>query len=396
MTAPGKPHVLIIGPGLGDLALAQALHQQDILVEAFQPSLDPRFQAWTIGHNSVIDELMMSLPSQTPHLSTVEVFLPLALPTQTTFNPNHGAQSAGNEVFFRRDGQYLQPRLANNTPVHFDKIVSTLHEGADGRITVHFTDSTRATGDIVVGAEGFSSALRQNPVQPDPAHVLPMTTMLGGLTVPGSEFGRQLELRYSGYATGDAGLQNDGREKMSVGLGPASADDPSGGYYYWSMTDGTSTASGSPQWLSSDMPETASGVIEKTGLMQPDVTEATPSFREREIQSLPAGDTTLLGDAAHCMTLSVRGEGGVQAMRHALHLSRTMANSGATKSEVQQMMAEYQEKMLRKGGDAIGLSREQWTRGSEATRASWSAEGTILPPQKVSAGDCPFVKLGFF
>jgi 2-polyprenyl-6-methoxyphenol hydroxylase-like FAD-dependent oxidoreductase len=49
MATEFKPHVLIIGAGLGGLTLAQALRKQGVSFEVFERSPDSRFQGWAIG-----------------------------------------------------------------------------------------------------------------------------------------------------------------------------------------------------------------------------------------------------------------------------------------------------------------------------------------------------------
>jgi 2-polyprenyl-6-methoxyphenol hydroxylase-like FAD-dependent oxidoreductase len=46
-----KPHVLILGAGLGGLTLAQALRKKGISFEVFEKDkgLHARFQGWAIG-----------------------------------------------------------------------------------------------------------------------------------------------------------------------------------------------------------------------------------------------------------------------------------------------------------------------------------------------------------
>ncbi len=48
MASP-KPHVLIIGAGLGGLTLAQALRKQGISFEVFEAAPEGRAQGWAIG-----------------------------------------------------------------------------------------------------------------------------------------------------------------------------------------------------------------------------------------------------------------------------------------------------------------------------------------------------------
>lgn len=100
----------------------------------------------------------------------------------------------------------------------------TLEEGSDGTVTVHFKDGTTAKGDIVIGADGVSSAVGQHLLPSDPVRVLPIATVVGEVELSGRNFERQLELGYSGYVASDAGAKGDGRGQMFVGLNSISAD----------------------------------------------------------------------------------------------------------------------------------------------------------------------------
>lgn len=269
---------------------------------------------------SIIDELISSFPSGMPPLQNVDIFLPLSLPAQMVFyqnnelEPRYGVQDTGSKAIIRCNRQRLRSWLATGIPIRFNKVAGTLEEDADGRVTVHFKDGTTATGDLVVGADGVSSAVRQHLVQPDPVHVLPIATVVGEVTLSGRDFERQLELGYSGYVASDAGSKGDGRGGMFVGLNSVSSDGKSGSYY-WSMTYFDPAASNLPHWTSSATKEERYKLaLEKTNHHLPDFTEIIRKtgpegisdsplcFRELEIQSLPVGRVTLLGDAAHCMT----------------------------------------------------------------------------------------------
>jgi hypothetical protein len=82
-------------------------------------------------------------------------------------------------------------------------------------------------------------------------------------------------------------------------------------------------------------------------------------------------------------------------MRDALKLSRILtkiAKSNASEDETKHLMAEYQDEMLERGGNAVRLSREEWTKVSDGTRAGWGTRGSSLPPTKVSLSDIPLAK----
>jgi hypothetical protein len=95
-------------------------------------------------------------------------------------------------------------------------------------------------------------------------------------------------------------VKGDGRGQMFVGLNSVSADGKLGSHY-WSMTYFDLTASNLPYWTSSVSKERKYELaLEKTGLEG--ISDSLLCFRELEIESLPVGKITLLGDAAHCMT----------------------------------------------------------------------------------------------
>jgi len=260
-----------------------------------------------------------SFPSDMAPLSTVDVFLPLSLPAQMIFyqnnqlQPRYGVQDSGNKTIIRSNRQKLRAWLATNISIHFNKAATSVTEGENG-LTVHFKDGTSAKGDIVIGADGVSSAIRQHLVKPDPIHVLPIATVVGEVVLSGSDFERQLELGYSGYVASDAGSKGDGRGQMFVGLDSVSADGKSGNYY-WSMTYFDLDASVLPHWITSASKETKYNLaLEKTSHLLPEfreiisktgvegILDSSMCFRELEIESLPNGRVTLIGDAAHCMT----------------------------------------------------------------------------------------------
>lgn len=268
---------------------------------------------------SIIDKLIASFPSDMAPFSTVDIFLPLSLPAQMIFyqnnrlEPRYGVQDTGNKAILRSNRQRLRAWLATNIPISFNKVASTVEDGEDG-ITVHFKDGTSAKGDIVVGADGVNSAIRQYLVNPDPVHVLPIATVVGEGRLSGRDFERQLELGYSGYVASDAGSKGDGRGQMFAGLNSVSEDGKSGNYY-WAMTYFDPTASNLPHWTSSVSKERRYKLaLEKTSHLLPEFREIIENigpegisdnplcFREVEIKSLPAGRVTLVGDAAHCMT----------------------------------------------------------------------------------------------
>lgn len=270
--------------------------------------------------HSIIDELKDNFSVDMPPLDLADIFLPLSLPAQIIFygnnelEPRFGVQDSGNKDILRCNRQRLRSWLATNIPINFDLSASTLEETTDSRIKVTFKNGSSAIGDLVVGADGVNSVVRQYLVQPDPVHVLPIAAVVGELVLSGKDFEKQLEMGYSGYVAHDANSNEEGRGRMFVGLNSVNADGKSGNYY-WSVNWIESTASTLPHWTSTASKKTKYELaLEKTSYLRSEFTEIIRQtgpegmsetqicFRELEVPSLPAGRVTLLGDAAHCMT----------------------------------------------------------------------------------------------
>lgn len=80
-------------------------------------------------------------------------------------------------------------------------------------------------------------------------------------------------------------------------------------------------------------------------------------------------------------------------MRDALYLSKTLgliSRSGADNNEVKRLIREYQEEMLSRGGNAVRLSRSEWTKVSQEQRSSWGSHRSIIPPREVILSDIPW------
>ncbi|KAJ5404320.1 FAD-dependent urate hydroxylase [Penicillium cosmopolitanum] len=410
MASQDKPHVLIIGAGLGGLVLAQALRKQGISFQVFEKTSDSRFQGWAIGIHSIIDDLLEHFSSDMPPINLTDIFLPLSLPAQMIFygsnevEPRYGVQDAGSKAVIRCNRQRLRSWLATNIHINFGSAATTLEEIPGNRVRVNFENGSSAIGDILVGADGVNSAIRQYLVQPDPVHVLPIATVVGEVVLSGKEFEKQLELGYSGYVAHDANSQDEGSGRIFVGLNSVNADGKSGNYY-WSVSYIDPAASNLPHWTSyankarryelalektSHLKSEFTEIIRQTGVQG--VSDIQMCLRELELQDLPTGRVTLLGDAAHCMT-PFRGEGGVQAMRDALHLSKAITlivKNTDGGNELNSVMGEYQKEMLSRGGTAVRLSRNEWTKVSQEERSSWGTRRSIIPSKKVLLSEIPW------
>ena len=129
----------------------------------------------------------------------------------------------------------------------------------------------------------------------------------GELQLTGDAFKRQLELGNSAYVAGGEGFH------LYVGLSSVFSD-ASGGNYYWFLNVYDPQAINEPYWTASaSKREMLDYALEKTKALHPRFGEivrltseegilARPIvFRDLEIDSIPNGCITLIGDAAHPM-----------------------------------------------------------------------------------------------
>src|SRR2546426_2764380 len=169
--------VLVIGGGLGGLCLAQGLCKAGVDVAVYER--DAGLAVRTQGHRVHIDSrgeqaLHECLPS-----SLYELFLATGgQPSKgvTMFSVVDGQMKEGATRPFPEGGSdefitvgsavdrltLRQILLAGlDDSVHFNKAFARYEQQEDGRVWSHFTDGTRASGDVLVAADGVGSRIRE-------------------------------------------------------------------------------------------------------------------------------------------------------------------------------------------------------------------------------------------
>ncbi|KAG0373720.1 hypothetical protein BGX24_011329 [Mortierella sp. AD032] len=163
----GQPTVLIVGAGLGGLMLGALLEKADIPYAIFERTAEvkPLGSALLIGPN------MIPIFSQ---LGIEEEFIAMGRPTpKITVNREGGPPlyivSSLPQVEYTGYYSYIVSRplfydlLMKQVPahkIHFNKRVLTISDKED-RVKIHTSDNCVYEGDILVGADGAYSAVRQ-------------------------------------------------------------------------------------------------------------------------------------------------------------------------------------------------------------------------------------------
>ncbi|KAH8156921.1 hypothetical protein CIB48_g11325 [Xylaria polymorpha] len=388
-----KPRVLIVGAGLCGLTLAQCLRKRGIPFEIFDRDVNILArQGWAIAIHSIIDDLSSSFCSDMPPLrESADHLLPLKLEPQICFY-GHGqkmtVENTPETPCLRLNRLLFRRWLATHIPIQWGKRLRRVEEEGN-RITVHFEDGTSASGDILVGADGVNSVVREHLLGRPNSEVLnsiPISSVWGETTLSGEALERQLSLAHSTYACSSQELG------CVILVGLNKVNDDLSADYYWCVGWDDHDVGKSGHWL-----QDASGaakhdcVMNKTESLEPkfrEIFQLTPVtgilpgqaiYRDLIIPSLPAGRIILVGDAAHAMT-PFRGEGGVQAMEDALNISEGLGHINLEDStDIGLALGPYQREILERGQTAVLRSRNA-NRNNQQAHNKIVAWGHVAKP----------------
>ncbi|KAI4235091.1 MAG: hypothetical protein LQ349_003387 [Xanthoria aureola] len=408
-------HVLIVGGGLGGLGLAQSLRKQGISFEIFErdENADSRFQGWAIGLHTIINDLQKAFPSDVGDLKAATDHLqPLDLPAQIgLYFPGMegrlGVEDTPEAPIVRAERRRLRDWLATNIPIQWGKRVQRIVDN-DDEVSVYFEDGTSAKGDILVGADGIKSVVRTHLLQRPSEELLklvPLSAVVGEVTLSGEEFKRQLALGHSAYifASPNLGFFNFG------GLHYVLPDGVSGRHYWMYMEPDPEVAK-PDHWLqTASQQEKLDYVVKKVSAMPPkfqEIFKLTPAsgikkephvWRDLELTSLPTGRVILVGDAAHAMT-PFRGEGGYHTLIDVLKLSKVVGQLDAKDiGAIKAAVAEYNTEMLARGSEAVRSSRNvqkpQKTSDGKMKLISANQEARPLPEEDIKLERVPEVAI---
>lgn len=111
-----------------------------------------------------MDDLKAAFPDSMPSIEQTNHLLPLDLGVELAMYAQGSTKKVGvrddTGKVLRTNRKRLRHWLATDIPVQFNKKTVAIEERDDG-VTVHFSDGSSATGDIVVGADGVHSISKQ-------------------------------------------------------------------------------------------------------------------------------------------------------------------------------------------------------------------------------------------
>ncbi|MCJ1396712.1 hypothetical protein MMC18_009604 [Xylographa bjoerkii] len=376
--------VLIMGGGLGGLALAQALRKQQIPYLVFERDAGAfsRGQGWAIALHTILGELLGSIPNDLPPLCE----------TAVTHNLGRGASYTSRAAFFDAysgekkmdiggdlgDPKYfirvtrskIRDWLGTHIDIQWNKRF-VRYEESDHGVTAFFEDGTSATGEMLIGCEGINSQVRTQLFSPNSPQLNRVCTgaIVGNVTLSKAQYEVQLENARSFYFI----LGKDFR--MLIGM-TFVAEDKATAQYYWVINWPDVEADSPDFWALKDPPadrlafvlkkiegvnERFASVVKATKVEEMAKPLAIKDLLPREI---PRGRVSLLGDAAHPMT-PFRGEGANNAIQDGLNLAKIINAEVAMterlsgqKWNVPSLLKIYEEEMLKRNTKSVLASRE--------------------------------------
>jgi 2-polyprenyl-6-methoxyphenol hydroxylase-like FAD-dependent oxidoreductase len=420
--------VLVIGGGIGGLALAQGLRKSGINVDVYERDATPtdRLQGYRVHINPTGSRALDAcLP---PHL--FDAF------TRTCGRPSRGIRfltergdallSAGmSDLGAASDDPVARHRSVSritlrqvllsglNDVVHFGKAFTHYCETADGRVVAYFEDGTSAEGDILVAADGGGSRVRRQKLPraeridtgvvaiagkvfldgPMRAKIAP--GLLDGMSLVSAKGGVALFValqELGAVETDDAIGAND--EAVST----SSHFDNTRSYLMWALgarrevfglDEGSERAD--HETLRAIALNTMSTWNDcfKDLVRLADADTINPLTIRTSVPVSPwqAGRVTLLGDAIHSMT-PYRGIGANVALKDASRLRDALVAAARGERDLFEAIGSYETAMTRYGFAAVETSRramEQFLTTSEIRRTLSRAAFRVIdrvPPLK--------------
>lgn len=387
-------HVLIIGAGTGGLALAHGLKQAGTRVSVFER--DRAAKDGQGGYRVGISPAgSLALKSCVPP-EVYQLFVATCARPPHYFNML--TEQFDELVCLEIEGEAADPvdgeknvirktlrdvlLIGLDDVVSFDRTFERYERNADGSLTAHFADGTKATGDILIGADGAGSRVRRQRL-PHARHEdtgivslggrLPMTAQSRALLSDKMFEGMSMIMAPKGFGAIIHSLEF-GRRSPNADLVTrwpeflSAMHDDSIGWGLWgarqNLPSDTSAMNGE------NLKQLALHLTRRWHPNMRKLIELTDSTMLQRINirtSVPlspwrSDNVILLGDAIHTMTPG-RGAGANTALRDAALLctSLTRVRDGAV--PLVEAIHAYEAEMLRYSTEAVLESRKQMNAG---------------------------------
>ncbi|KAF9103328.1 hypothetical protein BGX27_010626 [Mortierella sp. AM989] len=358
-----RPQVLIVGAGIGGLTLAILLDQISIPYHIFERASEvkPLGSGMAFSGNILTALEQLGLYEELKQVSkphTGVKFYNGSIKEIGTFGGKFAKKVTGYEtLFFARPKFYeiLRKRVPDDRISFQKKVLRT--EEKDGKVTIHCSDDSSYTGDILVGADGAYGGVRQSMYKRmDEKGVLPKsdledfsisyTTIVGVATPPNPEKCPQLKEKYASF---NQVLYEGGANCYIV---PLPGNQISWGF---GLQLPKSTLNDMQSRNSEWGPEANDTTLERyrdlpcpLGGTMGDIFNATPKhltskilLEEKMFKTWHYGKTVLLGDACHKFHPAA-GQGALNAICDAIALANCIYSMpDCTSKSIEAVFKEY-------------------------------------------------------
>ncbi|NUT02456.1 MAG: FAD-dependent monooxygenase [Hamadaea sp.] len=362
--------VLIAGGGIGGLCLAHGLRRAGLPATVFERSTDLREQGYRISLKGAGEQALRAcLP---PELFALAAATALRPATRMVFLSPDLVPKFAKPIPEAREGfgvhrLTLREILLTALPdVHFGKTCTGFTAGHE-EVRADFADGSSAVGDLLVGADGVTSAVRRKLL---PEAVIddlgwaaygrtPLTAELLAQTPDDliDTFNRVIAPDGTAVAIATCRSRTPIPEAVAR-IAPYAHLTDVGGYFSWTATMPGPRPSGvDPAGLHARVLDAVrgwhSGVRRIVGAADVAATFPVTITSARPVARWAEPRVTLLGDAIHTMSPG-RGDGANVALRDA-HLLSDLLGSGRPTAQAK---ADYETQMLEYAFAAVAASRE--------------------------------------
>jgi 2-polyprenyl-6-methoxyphenol hydroxylase-like FAD-dependent oxidoreductase len=373
-------HVLVIGGGIGGLTLAHGLRQAGVSVAVFER--DRTKTDWLQGYRIHINPggsraLHACLPPAlwdafiatagqpsdgfgflTDQLRELVVIEPPRAPVDPVAGHHPVSRSTLRQVLL----------AGLDDAVSFGKQFVRYAQAADGQITAFFADGTSATGDVLVGADGVGSRVRQQYLPHARVVDTGVAALVGKLWLTDAHrawLPRQLVTRPNNILPpSGAGMFTAEFIHKTGGAQALAADGPD--YLFWAFV-----APRTSYGVDGELRRLDGAALQRLALAMiegwhPHLRRLVAESDPHTVASLPiqtsvpiepwvATNVTLLGDAIHTMT-PLQGIGGNTALRDAALLCHKLVEVERGQAELLPAIGQYEAEMRAYGFEAVRAS----------------------------------------
>ncbi|MGW8328912.1 FAD-dependent oxidoreductase [Streptomyces sp. NPDC055897] len=363
--------VSVVGAGLGGLALAQGLRGAGIEADVFErdAGIGARFQGYRLMLNPIGFQAVRDCLPTRWHPLLDEIVMD-ASAEQLILDPrlNEIGRLGAGRTGIVVDRQVLRHLLLTGLTVHTDAALTGYQVLANGKVQARFARRDPVTADLLVGADGVTSAVRgvlspgTTPTDTGVRFVIGRTPLTDEFTGLSQAYGSKITGHGVSLLLGAMRFRTPPRLAAEQ-LAPEVTLPDMGDYVRWAMILPPNGASGDQTATAQDAvlarmegwhPELRA-LIEQA---DPDNSTLLSIRTVKPGERWASGPVTLLGDAIHA-TSPTGGNGANTALRDADLLRRRLIETGEGRQDLLSAVDAYERQMFEYGAEAVRSSLEK-------------------------------------